>query len=224
MRQAGSRGKEAPACAALRPDERIACATQALGRVAVQSMGSRDSLDPIGMILEWTGVEPRSRGQASRQSFQAGNSYLGLHSIDGADRHEVAISEMIQAPRLQPGPESRECGGTRTRPDDQDGFHGVHKKGPALHSGRTRPTFEYRQARSVRVLCCAQRLSASQRWAFRASRACRQTTGSRRLAHSIFLIFSVGVSTSLSPFFSQVPVTSTFTGSSFEALQKPRLL
>ena len=36
--------------------KRIACATQGLGRVAVQSMGSRDSLDPIGMILEWTGV------------------------------------------------------------------------------------------------------------------------------------------------------------------------
>jgi len=175
------------------------------------------------MILEWTGVEQRSRGQAERQSFQAGYSFLGLHSIDGADRHEVAITEIIQAPRLQPGPASGECGGTRTRPDDQDGFRGVHKKSPALHSGRTRLTFEYRQA-LVGSGCCAQRLSASQRWAFRASRACRQTTGSRRLAHSIFLIFSVGVSTSLSPFFSQVPVTSTFSGSSFEALQNPRLL
>lgn len=175
------------------------------------------------MILEWTGVEPGSRGQAERQSFQAGYSFLGLHSIDGADRHKVAITEIIQAPRLQPGPASGECGGTRTRPDDQDGFRGVHKKGLALHSGRTRLTFEYRQA-PVGSRCCAQRLSASQRWAFRASRACRQTTGSRRLAHSIFLIFSVGVSTSLSPFFSQVPVTSTFTGSSFEALQNPRLL
>ena len=98
------------------------------------------------MILEWTGVEPRSRGQAERQSFQAGYSFLGLHSIDGADRHKVAISEIIQAPRLQPGPASRECGGTRTRPDDQDGFRGVHKKSPALHSGRTRLTFWYRQA------------------------------------------------------------------------------
>ncbi len=75
------------------------------------------------MILEWTGVEPRSQGQASRQSFQAGYSFLGLHSIDGADRHKVAINEIIQTPRLQLGPESRECGGTRTRPDDQHGFH-----------------------------------------------------------------------------------------------------
>src|SRR5271157_1819744 len=110
-----------------------------------------------------------SHSRTKRQSFQAGYSFLGLHSIDGADRHEVAINEIIQTPRLQLGPESRECDGTRTRPDDQDGFHGVHKKSPAPHSGRTRLTFEYRQA-PVGSRCCAQRLSASQRWAFPPSR------------------------------------------------------
>jgi len=68
-----------------------------------------------------------SHSRTKRQSFQAGYSFLGLHSSDGAVRHEVAINEIIQTPRLQPGPESR---------------------------------------------------------------ACRQTTRSRRLAHSIFLIFS----------------------------------
>ena len=75
---------------------------------------------------------------------------------------------------------------------------GVHKKSPAPHSGGTRLTFGYRQA-PVGSRFCAQRLSASQRWAFRASRAWRQTTGSRRLAHSIFLIFSVGVSRACRP-------------------------
>src|SRR5271157_4173903 len=100
------------------------------------------------MILERTGVEPGSLGQAERQSFQTGNSCSGFHPIDCADRHQVAIGEVIQAPGLQPGPESRECGGTRACPDDddEDGLRGVHEKSPALHSGGTRLTFEYRQA------------------------------------------------------------------------------
>jgi hypothetical protein len=204
--------------------KRIACATQGLGRVAIQAMGSRDSLGPIGMILEWTGVEPRSRGQASRQSFQAGSSYLGLHSIDGADRHEVAINEIIQTPRLQPGPASRECGGTRTRPDDQHGFHGVHKKSPAPHSGRTRLTFEYRQALVGSRCSTPFGITEVGISSIAGVPANNWVSPTRSLTHSIFLIFSVGVSTSLSPFFSQVPVTSTFNGSSFEALQNPRLL
>src|SRR5208337_4370563 len=98
------------------------------------------------MILERTGVEPGSLGQAERQSFQTGNSYSGFHPIDCADRHQVAIGEVIQAPGLQPGPESRDSGGTRACPDDEDGLRGVHEKSPALHSGRTRPTFGFRHA------------------------------------------------------------------------------
>src|SRR5208337_3455157 len=173
------------------------------------------------MILERTGVEPGSLGQAERQSFQTGISYSGFHPIDCADRHQVAIGEVIQAPGLQPGPESRDGGGTRACPDDEDGLRGVHEKSPALHSGRTRLTFGFRHAPVGSGCSTAFGITEV---GISSIAGVPANNWSRRLAHSIFLIFSVGVSTSLSPFFSQVPVTSTFTGSSFEALQNPRLL
>src|SRR5271157_302449 len=98
------------------------------------------------MILEWTGVKPWSLGQAKRQLLESGYPFSGFHPIDRADRHKVAIGEVIQAPGLEPGPQSRECSGTRTCPDDEDGCRGVHEKSPALHSGRTRLTFGLRPA------------------------------------------------------------------------------
>ena len=109
---------------------------------------------------------------------------------------------------VSPARESRECGSTRTGPDDEDSFRGVHEKSPVPRGGRTRLTYRIAPALAVGT----------------STGAGRQRSILADSAQSIFLSFSVRVSISLSSFFSQVPVTSTLIGSSLEAPQNPRLL
>jgi hypothetical protein len=164
-------------------------------------MPRRNMLDPTRMILEPTGIKPRRGRECIRQLGELVPGVAGIDAIDDTDRGEVAIGEIIGAPRSEAAPKCRERGGARAGTQNQYVMvQGDQQKGP----------------RQAEISCRGEPVSAIQR----AKRSCRDTLRPRTSGDHSFSIFSA-VIISLSSFFSTVPVTLTLIGSSLEAWQKP---
>ena len=71
------------------------------------------------MILERTGVEPTVAVREPEQLVPDPRRPLDVDAIDRADRRQIAIGEIIDAARVEPGADRGERGGAGARTDDQ---------------------------------------------------------------------------------------------------------
>jgi hypothetical protein len=93
-------------------------------------MDSREPLDAIGMIFEWTSVDPCGRAQPLRDALQTSRPLLDRDVIDGTESSEVGVGEVIDTPGFDPRTKRRGGSGSSTRPDDHHMVGVFHEKSP----------------------------------------------------------------------------------------------
>ena len=86
------------------------------------------SVHPVGMVFESARVKPGRGRERISQRRELAAGVPGIDAIDGADRGEVAIGEIIGAARTKAAPQRRERGGTGARTQDQQVMRQVNER------------------------------------------------------------------------------------------------